>query len=77
MTTGLRPVLATGQHAAKEVRFPCFRPDGDGERRADHSGERHEAQVVRVKKEVMAVRATRAVDRAVDVCPSFHGCPHS
>jgi len=29
------------------VRFPGFRPDGDGERRADHGGERDEAQVVR------------------------------
>ena len=37
-----------------EVRFPGFRPDGDGERRADHCGERDEAQVV--QKEVVAVR---------------------
>ena len=40
--------LASKRGAAKEVRFPCFRPDGDGERRAraraDHSGERDEAQ---------------------------------
>ena len=28
MTTGNRP--ASGRGAAKEVRFPCFRPDGDG-----------------------------------------------
>ena len=39
--------LASKRGAAKEVRFPCFRPDGDGERRAraraDHSGERDEA----------------------------------
>ena len=50
--------------AAKEVRFPCFRPDGDGERRADHSGERDEAQVVR--EEGGGGRARRAVlDRAV------------
>ena len=50
MTTAL---LATGQlqagrrYPAKEVRFPGFRPEGDGERRADHSGKRGEAQVVR------------------------------
>jgi len=38
---------ASKRGAAKEVRFPGFRPDGDGERRADHGGERDEAQVVR------------------------------
>ncbi len=38
---------ASKRGAAKEVRFPGFRPrDGDGERRADHGGERDEAQVV-------------------------------
>jgi hypothetical protein len=61
MTTGKRP--ASGG-AAKEVRFPGFRPDGDGERRADHGGERDEAQVVR--EEGGGGRARRAVDRAVD-----------
>ena len=55
---------ASKRGAAKEVRFPCFRPDGDGERRADHSGERDEAQVVR--EEGGGGRARRAVDRAVD-----------
>ena len=38
---------ASKRGAAKEVRFPGFRPEGDGERRADHSGKRGEAQVVR------------------------------
>ena len=50
--------------AAKEVRFPGFRPDGDRERRADHGGERDEAQMVR--EEGGGGRARRAVDRAVD-----------
>ena len=63
MTTGNRP--ASGA-PLKEVRFPCFRPDGDGERRADHSGERDEAQVVREEggggraRRVTAVRGGRA-----------------
>ena len=55
---------ASKRGAAKEVRFPGFRPDGDGERRADHGGERDEAQVVR--EEGGGGRARRAVDRAVD-----------
>ena len=53
------------------MRFPLFlafaqtvQTDGDGERRADHSGERDEAQVVR--EEGGGGRARRAVDRAVD-----------
>jgi len=50
---------ASKRGAAKEVRFPGFCPDGDGERRADHCGERDEAQVVRDKKEVVAVRDVR------------------
>ena len=54
---------ASKRGAAKEVRFPGFRPDGDGERRADHGGERDEAQVVR--EEGGGGRARRAVDRAV------------
>ena len=59
---------ASKRGAAKEVRFPCFCPDGEGERRADHSGEReHEAQVVR--EEGGGGRARRAVDRAVDAPP--------
>ena len=43
---------ASKRGAAKEVRFPGFpgfRPDGDGERCADHGGERDEAQVVRAE----------------------------
>jgi len=36
---------ASKRGAAKEVRFPGFRQDGDGERRAGHGGERDEAQV--------------------------------
>jgi len=38
---------ASKRGTAKEVRFPGFRPDGDGERRADHGGKRDEVQVVR------------------------------
>ena len=54
---------ASKRGAAKEVRFPGFRPDGDGERRADHGGERDEAQVVREERRGGCAR--RAVDRAV------------
>jgi hypothetical protein len=50
---------ASKRGAAKEVGFPGFRPDGDGERRADHGGERDEAQVVR--EEGGGGRARRAV----------------
>ena len=66
MTTGNRPTSGEGS-----VRFPLFlafaqtvQTDGDGERRADHSGERDEVQVVR--EEGGGGRARRAVDRAVD-----------
>jgi hypothetical protein len=63
-------ILATGQKAgrrykacAKEVRFFGFRPDGDGERRADHGGERDEAHEVasRVKSEEFTVLQPRSI----------------
>ena len=60
--TGNRPAQAGRRyhaHHGKEVRFPGFSPDGDGERRADHGGERDEAQVVR--EEGGGGRARRAV----------------
>ena len=44
---------ASKRGAAKEVRFPGFRPDGDGERRADHGGEREMRRRWCVKKEVV------------------------
>ena len=59
---------ASKRGAAKEVRFPGFRPDGDGERRADDGGERDEAQMVR--EEGGGGRARRAVDRARSMHPS-------
>ncbi len=62
---------ASKRGAAKEVRFPGFRPDGDGERCADHGGERDEAQVVFrwcVKKEVVAVNLITGPHSTACVC---------
>jgi len=56
---------ASKRGAAKEVRFPGFRPDGDGERRADHGGERDESQVVR--EEGGGGRARRCFSRSLGV----------
>ena len=59
MTTGNRPASgALLRQCAKEVRFPGFRPDGDGERRAvapiTAASEMRRRWCV--KKEVVAVR---------------------
>ena len=54
---------ASKRGAAKEVRFPGFRPDGDEERRADHGGERDEAQVVREEGGGGRERGERSVSR--------------
>jgi len=60
--TGNRP---NKRGAAKEVRFVGFRPDGDGERRADHhhGGERDEVHEVasRVKSEEFTVLQPRSI----------------